>query len=74
MTYGGHMTANEYMTVQEAADLAHVDHQTVRRWFRENRLGRYRIGPRRVLVKRSEIEAMIHRDLPVSSPDRTQEV
>jgi excisionase family DNA binding protein len=68
------MTAHEYMTVQEAADLAHVDHQTVRRWFRENRLSRYRVGPRRVLVKRSEIEAMIQRDVPVSSPDHGEGV
>ena len=69
------MTAHEYMTVQEAADLAHVNHQTIRRWAREGRLTKYRVGTKRVLVAREEIEAMIRpavsRGAAVSSPDRT---
>lgn len=63
------MTQHEYMTVQEAADLAHVDPQTIRRWFRQQRLTRYHVGPRRVLVKRTQIEAMIQPETAVPSSD-----
>ena len=52
-------TNDRYITVKEAAVLAGREPQTIRRWFYEGRLTRYRVGPRAIRVRLSELEALI---------------
>jgi excisionase family DNA binding protein len=60
------MTTNDtptpgFLTVRESAIRAGVEEQTIRRWFRDERvpLNRYRVGPRGVRVKEAELEALL---------------
>lgn len=50
---------DEYLTIPEAADELGVAQSTVRRWIREERLPSYRLGDRRILVKRDDMEHLI---------------
>lgn len=50
---------DEYITVAEAGRLACRDPKTIRRWFKEKRLTKYRVGPRGVRVRRSELMQLI---------------
>ncbi|MCC7022682.1 MAG: helix-turn-helix domain-containing protein [Thermomicrobiales bacterium] len=53
----------------EAAEMLRVASSTIRRWIREGDLPAYRIGKRRVALKRADLEAMIG---PISEePPRT---
>lgn len=47
-----------YLTVKQAADIAHVDPNTVRRWMTAGKLTKYRIEGR-VLVDAAELNAKI---------------
>jgi excisionase family DNA binding protein len=49
----------EYLTVTEAANLVRVSPSTIRRWIREGNLPAYRIGPRRVGLKREDLSAVV---------------
>src|SRR3954452_17410107 len=49
----------EYLTVTEAANLVRVSPSTIRRWIREGNLPAYRLGPRRVGLKRNDLAALI---------------
>jgi excisionase family DNA binding protein len=49
----------EYLTVAEAANLVRVSPSTIRRWIREGNLPAYRLGPRRVGLKRDDLSAMV---------------
>ena len=55
------MTAidEEYMTVAEAAALMLVAPSTIRRWIREGDLPAYRLGPRRVGLRRDDLASLI---------------
>lgn len=46
---------DDLITVAEAAEIAHVDPKTVRRWYREGRITRYVTGTSRVRVSRVQI-------------------
>lgn len=59
----------EYLTVKQAADIAHVVQHTIRRWMDEGQLTKYRAG-RRVLVDAAELNSMI---APDAKPDTTDE-
>lgn len=50
-----------FLTVREAAARAGVEEQTIRRWFRDERVpvNRYRVGPRGVRVSEEELEAYL---------------
>jgi excisionase family DNA binding protein len=54
-----HALDEEYVTVAEAATLLHVAPSTVRRWIREGEVPAYRIGRRRVALKRSDLTTLI---------------
>ena len=58
-----------YLTVKEAAAYARRDPQTIRRWFYEGKIIRYRSG-HRVLVKITELDAQITPVPAVPSSDR----
>jgi excisionase family DNA binding protein len=50
---------DDLLTVAEAAEQLHVAPSTIRRWIREGDLPSYRIGKRRVGVRREDVHAMI---------------
>ena len=49
----------EYLTVTEAANLVRVSPSTIRRWIREGNLPAYRLGPRRVGLKRDDLATLV---------------
>ncbi len=49
----------DYVTVAEAATLLRVAPSTVRRWIRDGDVPAYRIGRRRVALKRDELSNLI---------------
>src|SRR5262245_43507181 len=51
--------AEDFVTVPEAAALLHVSSSTIRRWIREGDLPAYRIGQRRVALRRSDLATII---------------
>lgn len=51
------VTTNEHVTVEEAAELLRVSVSTIRRWIRTGNVPAYRIGSRRLLLKRDELFA-----------------
>lgn len=55
------MTAidEEYLTVTEAAALMRVAPSTIRRWIREGNLPAYRLGHRRVGLRRDDLASLI---------------
>jgi excisionase family DNA binding protein len=55
----------EYLTVAEAARLLRVAPSTVRRWIRDGDVPAYRVGRRRVALKRDELSNLIRPARPV---------
>jgi excisionase family DNA binding protein len=49
----------EYLTVAEAATLLRVASSTIRRWIRQGDIPAYRIGKRRVALRRSDLPGLI---------------
>lgn len=49
----------EYITVAEAATLLRVAPSTIRRWIREGDLPAFRMGKRRLALRRSDVDARI---------------
>ncbi len=49
----------EYVTVAEAATLLRVAPSTIRRWIREGDVPAYRVGRRRVALKRDDLSTLI---------------
>jgi excisionase family DNA binding protein len=49
----------EYLTVAEAATLLRVATSTIRRWIREGDVSAYRIGRRRVALRRADLSSLI---------------
>lgn len=49
----------EFLTVTEAATLLRVAPSTVRRWIRQGDIPAYRLGPRRVGLKREDLSIVI---------------
>lgn len=55
------------MTVRDAADLTGRSQKTIRRWLAADLLTTYRVSPRGVRVKRSELERLLT-PVPVREP------
>jgi excisionase family DNA binding protein len=49
----------EYLTVSEAATLLRVAPSTVRRWIREGDVRAYRLGQRRIGIRRADLDTLI---------------
>src|SRR3954454_625145 len=49
----------EYLTVAEAATLVRVAPSTISHWIREGNLPAYRLGPRRVGLKRDDLATLV---------------
>jgi excisionase family DNA binding protein len=50
---------DDFVTVAEAAALLRVAPSTIRRWIRQGTVPAYRIGPRRVALKRGELATLV---------------
>ena len=50
---------DDYVTVSEAAEILHVGTSTIRRWIREERIPAYRLGQRRIYLKRADLSSVI---------------
>jgi excisionase family DNA binding protein len=61
--------ADEFFTVDEIATQFKVDQQTVRNWIDDGALNAIRIGPRRVRVRQSDLEAYIDPSSTANAPD-----
>lgn len=48
-----------YLTVAEAATLLRVAPSTIRRWIKQGDVPAYRMGPRRVTLKRTDLDALV---------------
>jgi excisionase family DNA binding protein len=57
--------ADELISIQAAAHLQHVSHMTIRRRIADGSLPGYRLGPRLVRVKRSDVVALL-RPIPTA--------
>ena len=51
-------TTDELMTVADAAAYLKLSKATIRRWIDRGELPAYRVGPRRVRLKRSDVEGV----------------
>lgn len=49
----------EYVTVTKAAELMKISPSTLWRWLKSGDLPAYRLGQRRVLIRRDDLETMI---------------
>ncbi len=56
----------EYVTVAEAAMLLRVATSTIRRWIRDGDVPAYRVGRRRVALKRTDLKTLISPARPSS--------
>jgi excisionase family DNA binding protein len=54
-----HAPDEEYVTVTKAATLLRVAPSTVRRWIREGNVPAYRVGRRRVALKRADLALLV---------------
>jgi excisionase family DNA binding protein len=50
---------DDYLTVAEAATILRVAPSTIRRWIRSGEVPAQRLGPRRVALRRSDIDRLI---------------
>ncbi len=62
--------SDDYVTVREAATILRVGQSTIRRWIREERVPAYRLGQRRVLLKRADLGRLLS---PVQVGQETSE-
>jgi excisionase family DNA binding protein len=67
-------TTEEYLTVSEAAALMRVAPSTIRRWIREGDLPAYRLGQRRVGLKRDDLDRMITPLKPAQYPNQMSRI
>ena len=54
-----HALDEEYLSVTEAAELLRVAPSTIRRWIREGDVPAYRIGRRRVALRRADLATLV---------------
>ena len=54
-------SAQDYPTVNSAADWVGVHPGTLRRWIREGRLTAYRVGPRRLRIDPASLNDLVRR-------------
>lgn len=66
------MSADELLPVRQVADELQVNQQTIRNWLAKGNLRETRAGPRRVRVRRADLDAFLgaQPDARASSPER----
>ncbi|GFP32248.1 hypothetical protein HKBW3S42_00554 [Candidatus Hakubella thermalkaliphila] len=50
---------SDFYTVEEAAKILHVSVSTIWRWIEAERLRAYRVGPRRIRIKKEDLSSVI---------------
>lgn len=55
----GEQGEEPFVSVPQAAGLLHVSQATIWRWVEAGRLPAYRIGPRRIRIKRRDLETVV---------------
>lgn len=50
---------DEFLTIDQAAQLASRSHWSIRLWLRKGLLTRYKSGPTRTIVRRSELLELV---------------
>ena len=65
---GAASPARRFATVQEAAEIYHIDHKTIRRWIASGLIHGYRVGDRLVRVDLNEVEARAVQVIPAAAP------
>jgi excisionase family DNA binding protein len=63
-----HAIDQEYLTVAEAAALLRVASSTIRRWIRQGDIPAYRVGKRRVALRRTDVDNMVAPVRPETEP------
>lgn len=58
----------EFLTVAEVAELLRLNQQTVRDWVDDRTLPGVRVGPRRVRIRRSDLDAFLAAGSPAAGP------
>ena len=53
------LLGEEYLTVAQAAAFLHVSQSTIWRWIEQQELPSYRVGHRRVWIKKADLERLI---------------
>ncbi|MDO8689817.1 MAG: helix-turn-helix domain-containing protein [Dehalococcoidia bacterium] len=53
------LLGEDYFTVAEAATFLHVSQSTIWRWIEHDELPAYRVGQRRVWVKKADLERLV---------------
>ena len=66
-----HAIDEDYITVAEAATLLRVAPSTVRRWIRQGDVPAYRIGQRRVALRRGDLAPLITPTRPANATKDT---
>jgi excisionase family DNA binding protein len=64
-----HAFDEDHLTVAEAASLLRVAPSTVRRWIRDGALPAYRMGKRRLALRRGDVATMVMPIRPESEPN-----
>lgn len=65
---------DEYVTIAEAADIVGVARSTIRRWIREERIPAYRLGDRRITLKRDDLRRLYSPLHPTDQLDDLQDI
>lgn len=60
--------SDDYVSVPEAAKTLHVSPSTIWRWIDRGRLPAYRVGQRRIRLKKSDVEGCIMPVTPTRPP------
>lgn len=53
---------DDYLTVNQCADLLHFDHQTIRRWIKEGKIEVFKVG-KRMRIKRSTLDSLFSKSV-----------
>jgi excisionase family DNA binding protein len=61
---------SEFITVNEASEIAGRDPETIREWYRKGWITKYQVGARGVRLKRSEVISFITPSPAVHCSDR----
>jgi excisionase family DNA binding protein len=64
---------NEFLTVDDVAELLRMNPQTIRNWIDRNELPAVRVGSRRVRVRREDLDAFIAAGSTRRSEDASDE-
>lgn len=69
-----HAIDEDYLSVAEAADRLRVAQSTIRRWIREGDVPAYRLGRRRVGLKRGDLDRLVTPVRPATDENHMSQI